>query len=139
MPNGEGKEETTDDQSAGEATESDQETSEDQVTDESTGETTEDQSASEAFESDQETSEDQVMDESAAETTDDQGGVEEATDDRAAARAERGLPESIEELTDEQRHEYIGEPTVEVEPEDAEEVEVLAMQDTEEDSGEVIA
>jgi hypothetical protein len=72
---------------------------------------------------------------------DQSGGATSGQDasDRAAARAERGLPQSIDELTDEQRHEYIGEPTDDVEAENTEEVEVLAMQNTGSDSGEEVA
>ena len=59
--------------------------------------------------------------------------------DRAAARAAAGLPDSVDQLTDEQRHEYIGQPTAEVEAENADQAEVLAMQDTGSDSGEEVA
>jgi hypothetical protein len=65
--------------------------------------------------------------------------ADETTDDRAAARAERGLPESVDELTDEQRQAYLGQPTSGVEADNTEEAQVLAMQDTGEDSGEAIA
>jgi hypothetical protein len=63
----------------------------------------------------------------------------EPTDERAAFRAEQGLPESVDELSDEQRQAYIGQPTSGVEAVNTEEAEVLAMQDTGEDSGEAIA
>jgi hypothetical protein len=90
---------------------------------------------------DQQSSDDQSVDQtqqtpqdqSASQSTQSEGG------DRAAARAARGLPDSVDQLTDEQRREYIGQPTVEVEPENAEEAEVLAMQDTGSDSGEEVA
>jgi len=59
--------------------------------------------------------------------------------DRAAARAALGLPDSIDQLTDEQRKKYIGQPTVEVEAENAEQVQVLAMQESGDGSGEVVA
>ena len=49
--------------------------------------------------------------------------------ERAAARAAQGLPASLEALSDEQRKQFLGEPTVVVEPVDADETEVLAMQD----------
>jgi len=49
--------------------------------------------------------------------------------DRAAARVAQGLPASAEELTDEHRAAYLGEPTVEVEAVEADEVDVLAMDD----------
>ena len=63
---------------------------------------------------------------------DDDGG------ERAAARAAQGLPASLEELSDEQRKQILGEPTVLVEPVDADETEVLAMQDNA-NGGEAIA
>lgn len=59
--------------------------------------------------------------------------------DRAAARAARGLPDSVDQLTDAQRHEYIGQPSVQVEAGNAEQADVLAMQDTGSDSGEAVA
>jgi hypothetical protein len=49
--------------------------------------------------------------------------------DRAAARVEQGMPASTEELTDEHRANFLAEPTVEVEAVEADEVEVLAMDD----------
>jgi hypothetical protein len=76
---------TVHDQGATQVGESDQETSQAQATDESTGETTEDQGATQVGESDQQTSQDQVTDESAGETTDDQGASQQTTDDPKAA------------------------------------------------------
>lgn len=49
--------------------------------------------------------------------------------DRVAARVAQGMPASIEDVTDEQRANFLGEPTVEVTAEEADEVEVLAMND----------
>jgi len=72
---------TIDDQSAAQVGESDQETSQDQVTDQSAGETTEDQSATQVGESDQETSQDQVTGQSAGETADDQNEQQNASSD----------------------------------------------------------
>lgn len=59
--------------------------------------------------------------------------------DRAAARAALGLPDSIDQLTDEQRKKYIGQPVVEVEAENADQVEVVAMQDSDDGSREEVA
>jgi hypothetical protein len=59
--------------------------------------------------------------------------------DRAAARAALGLPDSIDQLTDEQRAKYIGQPTAEVTAENVEQAEVVAMQDSGDGSGEVVA
>jgi hypothetical protein len=53
----------------------------------------------------------------------------ERTGDREAARVAQGLPAANTDLTDEHRLGFLGEPTVEVEAVDADEVEVLAMQD----------
>lgn len=58
--------------------------------------------------------------------------------DREAARVAQGMPAANTDLTDEQRQGFLGEPTVEVEAVDADEVEVLAMQDTG-NSGESLA
>jgi hypothetical protein len=90
---------------------------------------------------DQQSSEDQSVDQT-QQTTDDQSASQSTPSeggDRVAARAARGLPDSVDQLTDEQRKEYIGEPVAEVEPENAEQAEVLAMQDTGSDSGEEVA
>lgn len=51
-------------------------------------------------------------------------------DDREAARVAQGMPAAITDLTDEHRSGFLGEPTVEVETVDSDEVEVLAMQDS---------
>jgi hypothetical protein len=59
--------------------------------------------------------------------------------DRAAARAALGLPDSIDQLTDDQRKKYIGQPVVEVEAENADQVEVVAMQDSDDGSREEVA
>lgn len=59
-------------------------------------------------------------------------------DDRAAARTEQGMPAALTDLTDEHRQGFVGEPTVEEEALEAEEVEVLAMQDSG-NSGEAMA
>ena len=59
--------------------------------------------------------------------------------DRAAARVAQGLPASLNDLTDEHRQGHLGEPTVEVEAVDAEQGEVLAMQDTANGGGEATA
>ncbi|MGZ4768875.1 MAG: hypothetical protein ACXVLX_09305 [Ilumatobacteraceae bacterium] len=58
--------------------------------------------------------------------------------ERAAARAAQGLPASLEALSDEQRKQVLGEPTVVVEPVDADETDVPAMQDSP-DGGEALA
>lgn len=50
--------------------------------------------------------------------------------DRPAARVEQGMPAALTDLTDEHRQGFLGEPTVEEEALDADEVEVLAMQDS---------
>jgi len=61
----------------------------------------------------------------------DEGGAAGGEDgERAAARVAQGLPPSLEDVTAEQRQNFMGEPTITVEPEDQDEVEVLAMQDT---------
>jgi hypothetical protein len=59
--------------------------------------------------------------------------------DRAAARVAQGMPASTEDLTDEHRASFLGEPTVEVEAEEADEVEVLAMDDAGGSGGESLA
>jgi hypothetical protein len=59
--------------------------------------------------------------------------------DRAAARAAMGLPSSPDQLSAEQLHAYLSEPTVEAEDVNADQVEVLAMQDTGSESGEAVA
>jgi hypothetical protein len=58
--------------------------------------------------------------------------------DRAAARVAQGMPAAAEEVTDEQRAGFLAEPTVEVEAVEADEVDVLAMNDAG-DSGESLA
>lgn len=55
------------------------------------------------------------------------------------ARVEQGLPASTDDLTDEHRANFLGEPTVEVEAVEADEVEVLAMDDGAAHSGESLA
>jgi hypothetical protein len=55
---------------------------------------------------------------------------EESGDDRAAARVEQGMPAALTDLTDDHRQGFLGEPTVEVETVEENEVEVLAMQDS---------
>jgi hypothetical protein len=59
-------------------------------------------------------------------------------DERAAARVEQGMPAALTDLTDDHRQGFVGEPTVEEEAVEAEEVEVLAMQDSG-NSGESLA
>ncbi len=59
--------------------------------------------------------------------------------ERAAARAALGLPASFEELSDEQRKQFLGEPTVVVEPVEADETEVLPMPDSTNGGGEARA
>jgi hypothetical protein len=59
-------------------------------------------------------------------------------DDRTAARVEQGMPAALTDLTDEHRQGMVGEPTIEEEALDADEVEVLAMQDSG-NSGEALA
>lgn len=49
--------------------------------------------------------------------------------DREAARVAQGMPASTTDLTDDHRQGYFAEPEVEVEAVEAEEAEVLAMQD----------
>jgi hypothetical protein len=68
-----------------------------------------------------------------------QSGAPAAGDERATARVEQGMPASLEDLTDEHRQQYMAEPTVTVEAVDVDEVEVLAMQDAGQGSGEVMA
>jgi hypothetical protein len=51
-------------------------------------------------------------------------------DDRAAARVAQGMPASTDDLTDEHRANHLGEPTVEVEAVDADETDVLAMDES---------
>jgi hypothetical protein len=58
--------------------------------------------------------------------------------ERAAARVEQGMPAALTDLTDDHRQGFVGEPTVEEEAVEAEEVEVLAMQDSG-NSGESLA
>lgn len=72
-------------------------------------------------------------------TQDDSAASGGATDDRSAARVAKGLPAALNDLTDDQRQGYLGQPTIEVEAGAAEQVEVLAMQDTTNDSGEAVA
>jgi hypothetical protein len=59
--------------------------------------------------------------------------------ERAADRVAQGLPASLEELTDEERKQFLGEPTVVVESVDADETDVLAMQDNANSGGEASA
>jgi hypothetical protein len=59
-------------------------------------------------------------------------------EDREAARVAQGMPASTTDLTDDHRAGFLAEPTVEVESVEADEVEVLAMQDAGE-SGESLA
>lgn len=59
--------------------------------------------------------------------------------DRAAARLAQGLPASVTDLTDEQRARYLGPPTVTVTDGAAEQVEVVAMQDSGTDDGREVA
>ena len=59
-------------------------------------------------------------------------------DDRTAARVEQGMPAALTDLTDDHRQGFLNEPTVEEEAVDADEVEVLAMQDSG-NSGEALA
>lgn len=56
-------------------------------------------------------------------------------DDRAQARAAQGLPQSVEELDDDQRGQLVSEPIVSVELVDSDQVEVLAMAEGDEDGG----
>jgi hypothetical protein len=58
---------------------------------------------------------------------------------QAEARVAQGLPAALHDLTDEHRAGHQGEPTVEVEALEAEEVEVLAMSDSGDGSGEAYA
>ena len=69
----------------------------------------------------------------------DQTSASVSQSDRAAARSALGLPDSIDQLTDEQRKKYIGQPTDEVTADNVEQTEVLAMQDSNDGSGEVVA
>lgn len=55
--------------------------------------------------------------------------------DRAAARVVLGMPASLSDLTDKHRKAHLGEPTVEVEVTQADHVEVLAVQETDEGEG----
>jgi hypothetical protein len=59
-------------------------------------------------------------------------------DDRTAARVEQGMPAALTDLTDDHRQGFLNEPTIEEEAVDADEVEVLAMQDSG-NSGEALA
>ncbi len=58
---------------------------------------------------------------------------------RAAARAEAGLPRSLFDVSDEQRAHYLSEAQVTIEAEAHDEVEVLAMQDAGSGNGEAWA
>jgi hypothetical protein len=64
--------------------------------------------------------------------------ISQGGDDRTAARVEQGMPAALADLTDEHRQGFVGEPTIEEEALDADEVEVLAMQDSG-NSGEAMA
>jgi hypothetical protein len=50
--------------------------------------------------------------------------------DRSAARVAQGLPASLYDITDEQRRSHFAQSTVEVHPLNADQVEVVAMQDS---------
>jgi hypothetical protein len=52
-----------------------------------------------------------------------------------AARVAQGMPAALTDLTDDHRSGFLGEPTIEVETVEENEVEVLAMQDTGEGGG----
>ena len=67
-----------------------------------------------------------------------QGDVPQSGDDRTAARVEQGMPAALTDLTDDHRQGFLNEPTIEEEAVDADEVEVLAMQDSG-NSGEALA
>ncbi|MDP9465018.1 MAG: hypothetical protein M3P52_10365 [Actinomycetota bacterium] len=67
------------------------------------------------------------------------GGAEAGGDDRATAKTAEGLPATLEELSEEQRKQVLGEPTVSVEAVDTDETEVLAMQEDGNESGEAMA
>jgi hypothetical protein len=60
-------------------------------------------------------------------------------DDRSAARVAQGLPPSLTDITDEQRGQYIGEPTVTVETVEQGEVDTVAMDDSGGENNEAIA
>jgi len=66
-----------------------------------------------------------------------QGGTAQGGDgdERSQAKAAQGLPATLEELSDDQRKQVMGEPTVAVEAVDTEETEVLAMNDNSNQDG----
>jgi hypothetical protein len=66
-----------------------------------------------------------------------QGGAAQGGEggDRAQARADQGLPQTLEELSTDQLKQVMGEATVSVEVVEADETEVLAMNDNSNQDG----